>query len=69
VYRHLYEPRAANGVLDYAQAAMRRERVARIGIEAGIKRYVVVRGVEAGMIEDVEELRIVPQRESLRELG
>src|SRR6266849_3965044 len=62
--RHLDESRTTKGVLDQSQLALRRERIARIGVEAGVERDVVVWRIKTRVIEQVEKVRLVLQRET-----
>ena len=48
--RHLNESRTSERVLDYAQISVRRRGVARHRVETRIKRHVIIRGVEAWMV-------------------
>lgn len=64
--RHLNEPGAAQSIGDEADIRGRRA-VARHRIEARVQRDVVLRSVEAGMIEQIEEVSLVFQLEPLRD--
>jgi len=68
VQRHLDETGTSDGVLDHAQVSEGRKRVARIGIEAGIESHIVVVGIKAGMVGNVEEIGRVLESEALGEL-
>src|SRR5260370_25026096 len=77
--RHLYEARAADGVLQLSQVARWRECISQysrttsgIGLrritEPRIERNIVARNIEAGMVEDIERLQVILQLEPLVEL-
>src|SRR5258708_12240398 len=70
VQRHLNEPRAADGMLQYSQVAGRRERISKYSrtaswirlrgvAEPRIERNIVAGDIEAGMIEDIERLQVI----------
>src|SRR5580704_11171965 len=65
VQRHLNEPRASQSISDEPDIRGRRA-VTRNGVEARIQRYVILGSVEAGMVEQVEEVSLVLQLEALR---
>jgi len=66
---HLNKARAPKRVLNHAQAALGREGVAGNRVKTGVKSHVVVGRIEAGVIENVEEVRGVFQIETFAELG
>lgn len=67
VQSHLDEARTADSALDQANTLARRWRilVARYRAETVVQTDIIVRRVEARVIEDVEELGIIPQAETL----
>src|SRR5579875_362481 len=70
VQRHLDETRAAGGSLNETGPLLRGRRIdiARLRAKAWIQFHVVAWGIEARMIEQVEELRIIFEREPFVDL-
>src|SRR4029077_11932540 len=61
----LQEPRAPYRMLDYSQAARRRD--GRWASEVGEEGHVVIRRVEIGMVEDIERVKFEAEVEALFE--
>jgi hypothetical protein len=67
--RHLNKPRTAQGVLNHPKLSLRWKCIARIRIEAGIEGDVIVRRIEAGMVQNVKKIGLILQGKPLVDLG